>query len=347
MPELTIQFRDGAVHLPELGLWLDPRAKRTGPERVFVSHAHSDHIGAHRAVILTAPTARLMRARLGGKRIEHVLPFGEATPFQNGPMPFALTLLPAGHILGSAMAFVEVPGRSLLYTGDFKLRRGLSAEPCQSRPADILIMETTFGRSQYRFPPADAVFRGIIEFCRETLANEATPVLLAYSLGKSQELLCGLVNAGLPLMLHDSVYKLTRIYEEFGQLFPTYQRWDPAQARGCVLLGPPGFAGSTAVRELGPVRSAIVTGWALDSSCRYRSRTDAAFPLSDHADFQELIEMVRQVAPRKVYTLHGFAAEFAAELRQLGIDAQALGQEEQLTLPLFHQPLLASSGTPV
>src|SRR5690349_22604637 len=76
MSELPFQFVNGAVHIPEVGLWLDAHRSVTGSERVLVSHAHSDHTAAHREVILTAATAQLMRSRLGrGRRVEHHLPF--------------------------------------------------------------------------------------------------------------------------------------------------------------------------------------------------------------------------------------------------------------------------------
>jgi DNA ligase-1 len=76
----------------------------------------------------------------------------------------------------------------------------------------------------------------------------------------------------------------------------------------------------------------------MESSCKYRSGVDAAFPLSDHADFNELIEFVRQVRPRRVFTTHGFATDFAATLRDLGFDAEALVNEEQLTFSLGVPP---------
>jgi Cft2 family RNA processing exonuclease len=119
---VKIRFEGGGVHLPELGLWLDPATRRTGSERVFISHAHTDHIRAHREVILTECTAYLMHARLGGTRQEHLLPFHQPTAFAGGAKPFQITLLPAGHILGSAMALIEAGNQSLLYTGDFKLK---------------------------------------------------------------------------------------------------------------------------------------------------------------------------------------------------------------------------------
>jgi len=331
---LTIEFHQGGVYLPQLRLWLDPQEPQPGPERVFISHAHSDHIGEHREVILSAPTARFMQTRLKRAPIEHVLPFGERKDFEANSLPFHCTLLPAGHIFGSAMLFIEVESTCLLYTGDFKLRHGLSAEPCEPRPADILIMETTYGRPQYKFPPTADIMSGILRFCQEALDNDETAVLLGYSLGKSQELLCGLGDAGLPIMLHGAVYKLTQIYEQFGQCFPKYVRYDPASAKGKVLLCPPSVAHSAMLRNLGRARSALLTGWAVDPNCRYRYRVDAAFPLSDHADYPDLIEMVKRVSPKKIYTLHGFAADFAQTLRHLGFDAQALSEDEQMVLPI-------------
>ena len=346
MSPLTLRYHRGGVHLPKLGLWLDPHESQPGEERVFVSHAHADHIGKHREVILSAPTSKLMRARLSGQRLEHVLPFGQRASFDHQGVAFDLTLLPAGHILGSAMVLLEAGDSSLLYTGDFKLRPGLSAEACEPRRAEILVMETTFGRRPYRFPPAAEVLRGVIHFCREALDNDETPVLLGYSLGKSQELLCGLAGAGLPIMLHAQIHKLTEIYRELGHTFPAYEKFEAGAARGKVILCPPSVVQSATLRSAGPIRTAILTGWAVDANCRFRYHADAAFPLSDHADFPDLIEMVKRVQPKKVYTLHGFAADFARTLRELGYDAQALSEEEQLSLSLALDAPESDAGPP-
>ncbi len=334
MSALTIEFSHGGLRLPRPGLWLDPHRAQRGPERVFVSHAHADHTAPHREVILTEATARLMRARIGGRRTEHILTFGEPREFAGPEGAFRLTLLPAGHILGSAMILLEADGESLLYTGDFKLQPGFAAERCAPQHADWLVMETTFGRPEYVFPPADTAMGAVVEFCRATLAAGATPVLLAYSLGKSQELLAGLAGADLPLALDESVWKMTKVYEECGWRFPAHERLGPAGARGKVLLCPPQLARAAALAAGEPTRTAIVSGWAVDPGCRFRYGADAAFPLSDHADFPDLIEFVRRVAPKRVFTLHGFAADFATELRDRGHDARALSEAEQLTLAL-------------
>src|SRR5207247_7727162 len=122
--------------------------------------------------------------------------------------------------------------------------------------------------------------------------------------------------------------------EQFGQCFPKYVRYEAGAARGKVLLCPPNVINSAMLHNLGKTRSAILTGWAVDPNCRFRYQCDAAFPLSDHADFPELIEIVKRVEPKKVYTWHGFAADFARTLRELGYDAQSLSQEEKLALEL-------------
>jgi len=334
MSALEFQFHRGGIFLPRLNLWLDPHEPKVGSEQVFVSHAHSDHTGAHREVILSEATARFMQARIGGERLEHRLNFHEPREFGEGENRYRITLLPAGHIFGSAMSLIEADGGSLLYTGDFKLRRGLSAEPCEPCQADTLIMETTYGQPKYEFPPTAEVMQGIVRFCQQAIDNDETPVLFGYSLGKSQEILSGLAGAGLPIMLHAQVHKLTKIYEQLGHTFSPYEKLDPATARGKVLVCPPNSNRSALLRQVGPLRTAVLTGWAIDPGCRYQSQSDAAFPLSDHADFPDLIEFVKRVAPRRVYTLHGFAADFAQTLRDLGFEAQALSQSEQLSLRL-------------
>lgn len=339
----------GAIHLPELALWLDAHDARGAGERAFVSHAHSDHTAAHRETILTVGTSRLMQARLGGKRVEHVLPFCEPHCFDGPGAPFQITLLPAGHILGSAMSFIEWEGGSLLYTGDFKLRPGLTSENCDAslaRGCDSLVMETTFGRPHYQFPPAAEVMRDIVRFCEQALDDGATVVLRGYSLGRSQELLRGLTGTGLPVVVHDAAHKLTNVYAEMGWEFPPYESMEHADISGKVVVCPPNATKSVLARIAGAVRMAVVTGWAVDSRCRFRHRADAAFALSDHADFPELVEFVRQIEPKKIFTVHGFAADFAQSLRELGFDAQALSENDQLHLPFWRvtpRPLNGSS----
>jgi len=81
-------------------------------------------------------------------------------------------------------------------------------------------------------------------------------------------------------------------------------------------------------------RVAAITGWAMDPGSIHRMRCDAAFPLSDHAGYDDLLRHVENVAPKRILTLHGFASEFAADLRSRGIEAWALTGPNQLDLAI-------------
>jgi ATP-dependent DNA ligase I len=331
---IDVRFERG-VYLPQQDLWLDPwDAKRFA----FVSHAHIDHIAPHDEVIVSELTARLMQSRLPGGRREHLLPFGERRTVRG----FDLMLLPAGHIFGSAQCFLFAGDETLLYTGDFKLRPGKSAEQAEWRQADTLIMETTFGLPRYRFPPAEQVIKQVITFCRQTIEDNQVPVLLGYSLGKAQEILCSIEGAGLTPMLHRSVYQVTRIYEEFGQVFCKYVRYNADDVAGKVLICPPSANRSRMLETIPRKRVAMISGWAVDPNAVYRYQVDAAFPLSDHADYTDLIRYVELVRPRCVFTLHGFAAEFARDLRERGVEAWALTADNQMELALAKPVVLAA-----
>jgi DNA ligase 1 len=323
-----VEFRAG-VWLPQIEWWLDAHFPQ---KRSFVSHAHSDHVAPHGEILCSVGTSRLMQARMPGKRTEHVLPFGHTEQLAAG---CAVTLYPAGHIFGSAQSLLthETHG-SLLFTGDFKLRQGRSAETCATPHAEVLIMETTFGRPHYVFPPTAQILNEIVTFCHSCIDDGETPVLFGYSLGKSQELLCGLAEAKLPIMLHPQTYRLTRVYEELGRSFPNYREFDATAVAGHVVICPPQQNNGAFLRSISPRRTAVVTGWAVDPGCKYQYQCDAAFPLSDHADFPDLLRFVERVNPQRVLTLHGFAQDFARTLRERGIEAWAIGEDNQLEFGL-------------
>ncbi len=323
---IEVRYERG-VYLPRQNLWLDPWDAK---HFAFISHAHSDHIAPHEEIIVSERTSRLLQNRMPGRRTEHVLPFGEKRAVHG----LDLMLLPAGHIFGSAQCFLFAGHETLLYTGDFKLRPGRSAEQAQWRHADTLIMETTFGLPRYRFPPTQQVIDEIVAFCRETIESAQVPVLLGYSLGKAQEILCSLDGAGLTPMLHGSVYRMTRIYEQFGQSFCKYVRYNANDVAGKVLICPPSANRSQMLEKIPQRRVAIISGWAVDPNAVYRYGVDAAFPLSDHAGYDDLIRYVELVRPRRVFTLHGFAAAFASDLRMRGTEAWALNEENQIEFPL-------------
>jgi DNA ligase-1 len=324
---VVVEYQRG-VHLPEAELWLDPRDTR---DLAFVSHAHSDHIGFHKRIVCSPATARFTQIRLNQDAgAFETLAFGEVRRFDG----WSVKLLPAGHVLGSAQLFYESSEGTLLYTGDFKLRKGLSSEGAVASHAETLVMETTYGLPRYQFPPAEQTLAAVVKFCVEALEDGETPVLLGYALGKAQEILAALQGVNLPVMLHAAVARIAKVYEEFGVTLPPYVEWEAATAARYVLICPPSVNRSQMLRSLGRCRVAALTGWAMNPGAVHRLQVDAAFPLSDHADYSDLIHYVETVRPDRVLTLHGFAQEFARDLRQRGVEAWALTGANQLELSI-------------
>jgi len=310
--------------LPAIDLWLDPRSRQ---DWAFISHAHSDHLAAHTEAMLTEATYQFACQRKSPPGQASILPFGEPRRLHG----VTCTLYPAGHILGSAQILVEIDGLRILYSGDFKLQHNYAAESIVVPTADLLIMETTFGHCRYAFPPAEEVVREMASWCDAGLAAGVTPVLLGYSLGKGQEMLAALADRGYRFLLHAALYDTTRLAADMGMALPPFERWTPGLGEGAVVLCPPHLR-KWIVPKLPPCRTAIVSGWAADPAARYRYGADAAFCLSDHADYEDLLTYVNRVQPQGVYTVHGYATEFAAELRRRGYQASALDEPDQLNL---------------
>jgi Cft2 family RNA processing exonuclease len=290
----------------------------------FVSHAHADHIGPHELAYCTPATACLYRLRMGEHRQVVELSYRQTHQFGD----VRLTLFPAGHCLGSAMVLIEGSAGSLLYTGDFKLGESATAERAELPRADVLVMESTFGRPRYRMPPRSAVIAGLLELVHEAHRAGCTPVLHAYPLGKSQEATRILTDAGVGVLQHPAIYAISQAYRRCGVELGDVRQYDPSLLEGrAVITLPPGARQYRLAGIRRPVSIAL-TGWAIDPSTKYRWGVDHALPLSDHADFDELLEAARRVGADEIYCTHG-PSEFVGHLRAAGFNARPVNGSYQ------------------
>ena len=328
MGRAPIELVHGELHVTGSGLFLDARRRRAC---AFVSHAHTDHLGRHDRTIATVATAALARHRLGERARGEVLPAGYRRPFGLGDL--TLELFPAGHVLGSAQIRVKNgSGLSLGYTGDLCLEPTGTAEPAEVMGCDVLLLESTFGLPRYVFPPKEEVLADVRAFVDDALSDGFTPVLLGYSLGKAQEILKYLGEKGYSCRAHPHVHAVNRVYEEQGVELPNVRALGPdGPGRDEVVVAPPHLARSAAMLRVGKRRTAILTGWAIDGTHHFRA-ANAAFPLSDHADFPSLLRYAKETGAGRVYTLHGHAEPLAKALRREGIRADPLAAELQLEL---------------
>lgn len=320
---------DRSLYVAALDLWIDsPRSR----ERCYVSHGHADHAREHTTVVTSPNSARVCRLRFGRRGAPEVAfeehPFNE--PWTDGA--HRLTLFSAGHVLGSSQLLIEGEAGAFVYTGDFKLARSYTCEPAEVKRCDVLLMECTYGRPQYVFPPRAEVEERIVAFATRALENGCAPLFLAYSLGKAQEAMAILDKAGIAVSVHGAVHAMARTYEEAGVRLGSYERYDAAAYDGLrPLIWPPSGKTRPKAAHGRPVRTAVLTGWALGPGAAFRYGVDEAIPLSDHADFPALLRYIELAQPKAVVLNHGWR-DFVWHLRQLGVEATYLERHEQLAL---------------
>lgn len=321
---------DPDLRLAGSDIYLDPAEPRP---LALVSHGHSDHIGHHEHFVATPATASFLRARVSSHLRGSELQYGEAHAMGE----WTARLHPAGHILGSAMIHLSSARGSLLYTGDFRLEPSLTAEAARAVPtADAVIMESTYGGGpEWTFPPREELSERLVSLVHEILRRGRTAVLLAYSLGKAQEVSAMLRGHEFRVVQHEVVARISALYEKHGVDLGEYEIWSRQPSlfgkrstndlRGKVVIVPPHM--TSEVRRIVPRETVALTGWAL----RGVRDADHGLPLSDHADYGELIRFAEATEARTVYVTHG-SARFAKDLRRRGIRAEFLRPRPQMRL---------------
>lgn len=318
---MQVDFRENGIYLPEIDLWLD----NTEPcSATWISHGHSDHArGCHGRVIGTGATLRIYRMRLWMAENDEApkmlaLNFGESMMW-NGAR---LSAYPASHILGAAQILIEFGGERLVYTGDIKLRTPLAGDTTEIVPCDRLIVESTFGLPIYKLLSREAAIERIIRFAEECFADGDTPAFTGYPLGRGQEIVHVLANAGFRTSVHGAIAKFIPIYEDYGYRFPNWEPYEAKAIAGKALVVVPEH-GRFLEASGKNVRRAYVSGWAALDNARARDGAEELIPYSDHADFDELLELVEKCGASHVDVVHGYTAPFAHILRSRGIAADA------------------------
>ena len=306
---------DRDILIDHLNLWLDSqRVKEFG----FISHGHVDHIARHRKIICSKPTADFIRIRLKNPQYQ-ALEYNEILELDESKV----TLYPAGHILGSSQIKIETKGGSLLYTGDFRISPAKTVEPFQFVEADVLIMETTFGLPHYKFPSRESMEAELLELCSASLKAGKTPIIYAYTLGKGQEALKIVSDAGLPVAADYPILRFIPIYQKYGIEFQKFTKFKKSDLVGRVNILPVNARYRRDFRNADDFFTIYLSGWGIDKSAQYRMGVDRVLPLSDHADYDELIQLVETIKPQKVYCTHGFD-QFVDSLNNAGYKAELL-----------------------
>lgn len=324
---------ENGLRIREPELWLDSRRSRAFG---FVSHAHTDHLGRHETTIATRATVALAGRPISKSRMMS-LEFGQPEMID---AQTRVTLRPAGHLLGSSMIHIERDDESFLYTGDYKLRESLTAEIAEPVCADVLLCESTFGLPQFRFPAWREVTTQLIELVIEAMRRGRQPIVMGYALGKAQEIVRILTDAGLPVTEHDTVKTRSDIYEDYNVRLGARRKYIETDFHGerplsleerGVIVAPPQVVRAEFSAKFENPMTIMMSGWGLLKGAQFRYGVDHVLPLSDHADFDELLRLIEIVSPKRVYTTHGYR-DCVDHLRARGINAKPAEPDRQMRL---------------
>jgi putative mRNA 3-end processing factor len=289
----------------------------------FVSHAHTDHLSK---TYFKSGVNKVLTSK-------ETMDIALARGFSIGRMhkeDNTVQLLNTGHILGSRGLLVD---HELFYTGDISIRKRAFMSAEQVPHVKTLIIESTFGRPHYIFPAVSEIVHKTNEIISQMYDRGIPVLLMGYPLGKAQ-LLAYLFQHWEPFYTYDSVASMNLIYRKYGVPLKDSMVFSEASEKGLlakskpwVMVCPVMHSGSTFVKFMKQKFGAVsvgFSGWAIDPRYRAAMGFDYALPLSDHCDYSELLEVVNLSGAEKIYTFHGFAAEFAISLEKLGFKAEAL-----------------------
>lgn len=323
-PQTWLKTRPEGLFCEPGGFFVDPLRP---VEYAVISHAHADHARpGHGHVLATEGTLAVMRTRMGAERagdVQQALPYGETLRIKD----VAVTLQPAGHVLGSAQIVIDYFGARAVISGDYKRQADPTCAPFIPQPCDVFVTEATFGLPVFHHPAAQDEIGRLL--ASQKMFSDRTHVVGCYALGKCQRLIAELRIAGYdaPIYLHGAHMPVCETYRtqgvELGDLRPATVA-AKADLRGAIVLAPPSAIADRWARRLEDPVVCMASGWM-----RIRQRAKAGgveLPLiiSDHADWDDLLATIRDVGAPEIWVTHGAEEALIHAASRMQIRARAL-----------------------
>ena len=296
-----IQPHAEGIYVAPADAWVDPSQSK---ERALVTHGHADHArGGHGTVWATPATLAIMGVRYGDQNGCPV-DYGQSVAVGEVEVSF----VPAGHVLGSAQIILDYAGERVVVSGDYKRRADPTCAPFVPVPCDIFITEATFGLPVFRHPDTGSEIDRLLHRLQ---ADPARCVLVgAYALGKAQRVITELRARGHhePIYYHGAMERLCQLYEELGVPLGELRHCGGATKKemaGHIVICPPGALNDRWSRRLPDPVTAMASGWMRIRQRARQRNVELPLIISDHADWDELTQTIRDVAPKEVWITHG------------------------------------------
>ena len=314
--------------------YIDPKC---AVDRAVVTHAHSDHARkGSRQYYCVKSGVGLLRARLG--QHINVSQHGYRETFQIGNV--RLSFHSAGHILGSCQVRLEYGGEVWVASGDYKREPDPTCEPFEPVECDVFVTEATFGTPAFRWPKGRDLGKEIFDWWTANSERGINSVLFAYSLGKTQRVLGALAPfAKKPIYCNPDARELNDCYAKQGiRLSETkcLRQVPKGQIlRGELILTSHSLLKAELASNVGEnYRTGFASGWMANRRHSY----DKGFLMSDHADWDDLVQTIVESRARRVYVQHRGHGALVKHLRSLGVEAHCeskLAPADTVQLALF------------
>lgn len=329
---------DTWLYPAEAGLYCEPGGFHVDPhravDRAIITHGHSDHArSGHGAVLATAETIAVMKLRHGDDCAGafEPQPLGQAISINR----VSVSLLPAGHILGSAQVVIEWGGRRAVVSGDYKRAADPTCQAFELQSCDVFVTEATFALPVFRHEKAEHE----VEKLLASMAAEPdrTHLIGAYGLGKCQRMIRVIRDTGYdrPIYLHSAMVELCDLYQklgiELGDIRPAAGA-DPKSICGGIVMCPPSAIGDRWSRRFDDPVTAFASGWMRIRARARQHGVELPLVVSDHVDWPELIETVIETGAEEIWVTHGREDALVHHLSTLGRKAKALalvGRDEE------------------
>ena len=274
--------------------------------RAVITHGHADHARAgHDHVAATPETLDIMAVR-----------YGEAFAGASRPLPYGetierdgveITLVPAGHVLGSAQVVVRWKGMTIVVSGDYKRRRDPTCPAFEPVPCDVFVTEATFGLPVFRHPDAADEVARLLKSASQF--PDRAHLVGAYALGKAQRVIMLLREAGhnQTIYVHGAMEALNALYIRQGvDLGPLAPATDAeGDLTGAIVICPPSSLGDRWSRRFADPVSVFCSGWMRVRARARQRAVELPLVISDHADWDELTETLTELSPGEVWITHG------------------------------------------
>lgn len=308
------------------GFYIDPRRP---VERAVITHAHHDHARRGSARYLSSQEGeRLLRTRIGSSSQIATLAYGETIRLGT----VQLSLHPAGHVLGSSQVRLEHEGQVCVVSGDYKRQPDATCSPFELLKCHTFVSECTFGLPIYRWPEFTCVIDEIHRWWKQNQQTGMASVLFAYALGKSQRILAAIDPSIGKVVAHGAIWQLNRVYAQSDVTLPRVHRVDELDRKfdwsQALIVAPPSAIGSAWLKRFGSISQGMASGWMTIRGLRRWRSVDRGFVISDHVDWNGLLQTIQETGCETVWLTHGDGSAVARFLTEQGQDAQILEMPE-------------------